>query len=754
MFRRTPFRPYPILGLWLVFFVNGAVLSSWAPRIPEVAHRLALSDPALGTALFGVAAGSLPALFLTGRLLRRVGDRAVCLLSATLFAAGLPEVAGATGPAALALVLAALGAASGALDVAMNTAGIEYQRRRAGAPVIARLHGGYSLGVLCGAAGGAAATAVGIPVAMHFVVVATVLLALLAIAGPHVPRSSSARAAGPEELHDGPSGTVVALAPAARAVTPAVAAVAVAGLLLEGVLTDWSALLVARDRGAGAAVGATVVVAFSLAMFVSRSAGDWVIPRLGRLRYLLLAALVGGAGTSVGLVAPGWLATYAGVVAVGLVVGPVFPLAIDLGAERAPGSVASATAAVSAVGYLAHLGGPPLVGMLAQSLGLPRAVALLGAVAGVALAGGAFLHTRPRRPPVGAADMRHDRGGAVRVVHPQPQRDEATEETMKARWILLPLLGAAGTAVGRARTLRGVASGLRHPAAPLIPSMGPVGLKVARAMPTPSGVPTGGGVDVRRHDIDGGQDVYVYTPTTPNGGALLWIHGGGTVIGAPEVDHRRCVRMARDTGTVVVSTRYRLAPEHPFPAGHDDCYAALRWLHDGAAARGIDASRIGVGGASAGGGLAAGVVQRAVDEGLPVAFQLLVYPMLDDRTPVRPADHRGALVWTRRSNAFAWDAYLGAGHAERDVPAYAAPARRSGLTGLPPAWIGVGDLDLFHDEDVDYARRLEAAGVPVDLLVEPGMYHAADLLAPRATPIRAFNRSAIGALRRGLAPRD
>ena len=328
---------------------------------------------------------------------------------------------------------------------------------------------------------------------------------------------------------------------------------------------------------------------------------------------------------------------------------------------------------------------------------------------------------------------------------------------MKARWMLLPVLGAAGTAAGsaagRIRALRGVAPGLRHPAAAMIPSIGPVSLKAVRAARGPSGMPTRGGVTVTRHDVDGGQDVYVYTPAVPNGGALLWIHGGGTIIGAPEIDHQRCVRMARDTGAIVVSTRYRLAPEHPFPAGHDDCYAALRWLHAVAAERGIDATRIGVGGASAGGGLAAGVVQRAVDEGLPVAFQLLVYPMLDDRTPTRPADRRGALVWTRRSNAFAWDAYLGDGHAEREVPAYAAPARRTDLAGLPPAWIGVGDLDLFHDEDVDYARRLEAAGVPVELLVEPGMYHAADILAARATSMRAFTRAAIVSTGRHLAPR-
>ncbi|MFD9826419.1 hypothetical protein ACFWXB_02990 [Tsukamurella tyrosinosolvens] len=408
MFRRTPLRPCPLLGLWLVFFVNGAVLSSWAPRIPEVKDRLALSDPALGTALFGVAAGSLPALFLTDRLLRRVDGRVVCVVSAVAFAAGLPAIAATTGPVSLGLVLAALGAASGVLDVAMNTAGIEYQRRRAGTPVIARLHGGYSLGVLSGAAGGAAATAGGISVAAHFAAAAAGLLVLLSVAAPHVPRisglrSAASRTVAPDGMPDGPSGAPGARMSSARTITPAVAAVAVAGLLLEGVLTDWSALLVARDRGAGFAVGATVVVAFSLAMFVSRSAGDGMLPLLGRRRYLLLAGLAGGAGTAVGLVVPGWFATYAGVVVVGLALGPVFPLAIDLAAERSPGSVAGATAAVSAVGYLAYLGGPPLVGLLARPVGLPTTVALVGAVAGAALAGAAIA-LAASRPSSGGFD--------------------------------------------------------------------------------------------------------------------------------------------------------------------------------------------------------------------------------------------------------------------------------------------------------------------------------------------------------------
>jgi acetyl esterase/lipase len=263
------------------------------------------------------------------------------------------------------------------------------------------------------------------------------------------------------------------------------------------------------------------------------------------------------------------------------------------------------------------------------------------------------------------------------------------------------------------------------------------------------------GVTVTRRDVPGGQDVFVYEPTgrvTPSA-ALLWIHGGGFVLGRPEADHELCSRMARDLGILVVSARYRLAPEHPFPAGLDDCTAALRWLHDSAADLGVEPGRVAVGGASAGGGMAAAVVQRAVDEGVPVRFQLLVYPMLDDRTVLR-RDHagRGRLVWTPRSNAFAWTSLLGSRPGDAEPRPYAVPARRKDLAGLPPAWIGVGDLDLFHEEDLEYARRLREAGVAVEVVVEPGMYHAAELeLHATVTSMRAFQQAAFDALRAGLS---
>ncbi len=252
--------------------------------------------------------------------------------------------------------------------------------------------------------------------------------------------------------------------------------------------------------------------------------------------------------------------------------------------------------------------------------------------------------------------------------------------------------------------------------------------------------------------------LYVYEP--PGGiapgvaaPAVLWIHGGGLVVGHPIAYHDICRRLARELGAVVVSVDYRLAPQDPFPAGLEDCYSALRWLHDSAATLGVDPARIAVAGDSAGGGLTAAVCQVALDRGgPPVAFQAMKYPMLDDRSVLR-ADHegRGSFVWTPASNAYAWGAYLGHAVTEDEDRPYAAPARRVDLSGLPPAWIGVGELDLFHDEDVDYAERLRGSGVTCELLVVPGMYHGAEGLVAKAEPMVAFEDGLVDALRRGLS---
>lgn len=236
--------------------------------------------------------------------------------------------------------------------------------------------------------------------------------------------------------------------------------------------------------------------------------------------------------------------------------------------------------------------------------------------------------------------------------------------------------------------------------------------------------------------------VYVYDRPSRHrpSGALLWMHGGGYVARHPAGYHALCSQLCRDLDIVVVSVDYRLAPEHPFPAALEDCHAALRWINEQADFLGIDPERVAVGGDSAGGGLAAALAQLATDRGTArLRFQLLVYPMLDDRTVLRTHDGAtGAFVWTSASNEFAWTSYLGHSPGDPEDRPYAVPARREDLTGLPPAWIGVGDLDLFRDECVDYAERLAAAGVPCDLEVVPGMYHAADVVRPGSPAMQAF----------------
>jgi acetyl esterase/lipase len=236
--------------------------------------------------------------------------------------------------------------------------------------------------------------------------------------------------------------------------------------------------------------------------------------------------------------------------------------------------------------------------------------------------------------------------------------------------------------------------------------------------------------------------------------ALLWIHGGGFIIGRPEQDERSSIAYARELGVLVVAVAYRLAPEHPFPAPLEDCYAALRWLHGQAGPLGVDPDRIAIGGASAGGGLAAGLVLLAHDRGeVRPAFQLLIYPMLDDRTALR-ADAGGARhrVWNARSNAYGWRSYLATDPGGAGVSPYAAPARREDLSGLPPAWLGVGTIDLFHEEDLTYARRLSDSGVPCEVQVVPGAFHAFDILFLKAEVVRTFWQSHVAALRRALFP--
>jgi acetyl esterase/lipase len=223
------------------------------------------------------------------------------------------------------------------------------------------------------------------------------------------------------------------------------------------------------------------------------------------------------------------------------------------------------------------------------------------------------------------------------------------------------------------------------------------------------------------------------------------------IVGSPQIETAMAADLARALDAVVVAPAYRLAPEHPYPAQIDDAMTTLDWIHRTSTDLGVDAARVGVVGASAGGGLAALVAQRAFDEGGPVQAQAMIYPMLDDRTQGTPERRRGRLVWTPEANDFAWSSYLaqvvGTPEEER-----ACAGRRTNLHGLPPAWIGVGDLDLFHDEDVAYAQRLEAAGVPTQLVVVPGIYHGADGLCAKTPSMVTFLASMTDHLRAHLDP--
>jgi acetyl esterase/lipase len=234
--------------------------------------------------------------------------------------------------------------------------------------------------------------------------------------------------------------------------------------------------------------------------------------------------------------------------------------------------------------------------------------------------------------------------------------------------------------------------------------------------------------------------------------ALLWIHGGGYVMGDIDQDDRLMKQLVKRVGCVAVSVDCRLPPEHPFPAPVEDCYAGLQWLFAHAGELGVDPLRIAIGGASAGDGLTAGLALLARDrKEVRVAFQLLIYPMIDDRN-VTPASYAitDPRVWHRESNRLGWKAYLGRDGSGDNVSHYAAATRATDLTNLPPAYIPVGALDLFIDENIEYAQRLIQAGVPTELHVYPGAFHGFDMLAPSAAVSKQFKADRDHALTRAL----
>jgi acetyl esterase/lipase len=278
----------------------------------------------------------------------------------------------------------------------------------------------------------------------------------------------------------------------------------------------------------------------------------------------------------------------------------------------------------------------------------------------------------------------------------------------------------------------------KWPGVPPLPAPQPF----ARHIAGPSGAP-----DLRLVIVDA-------APGTKGRPALLHMHGGGFVSGFAGQFNPFLQAVAQNCGCLVVSVDYRLAPETHFPGSLEDNYAALRWLYKNSDELGVDRTRIAIGGESAGGGHAAMLAIAARDRReIPILFQLLIYPALDDRTGStrQPPPSIGQFIWNAGSNRFGWTSFLGVQAGSPTVPVGAVPARVENLAGLPPAFIGVGALDLFVDEDVEFARRLIDAGVPTELLVVPGAFHGFDVFVPDAAVSKRFTESWMVALRRAFA---
>ena len=284
--------------------------------------------------------------------------------------------------------------------------------------------------------------------------------------------------------------------------------------------------------------------------------------------------------------------------------------------------------------------------------------------------------------------------------------------------------------VQRRATVSGMLAALEIPPNPNV-------LTEDRMVPGPEGAP----------DIT----VRIYRPVNATGTlpGIYFIHGGGMILGNIDGEDPVASAVCEHVGAVVVSVEYRLAPENPYPAPVEDCYAGLIWMAGHAAELGFDPDRLAVDGGSAGGGLTIAVTLLARDRGGPaIRFQMPIYPMIDDTNETGSSyEITDVGVWDREGNIEAWAWYLGGGKPDQ----YAAPARCEDLSGLPPAFIDVGTCDLFRDEDIAFAMRLMQAGVPTELHVNPGAYHASEVLAPETALSKRIWERRFDALRRGLS---
>jgi acetyl esterase/lipase len=304
--------------------------------------------------------------------------------------------------------------------------------------------------------------------------------------------------------------------------------------------------------------------------------------------------------------------------------------------------------------------------------------------------------------------------------------------------------------------LRPVARDLqRNPFPPLtVAALPALRRAMSAAQPPLANVPYSKRLIDRGRDPNSVQIIIINAKPGAKRAGILHTHGGGFVFGSAQSDVRLLQTIAAALDCGIVSVDYRLAPETPFTGSIADNYAGLRWLHDHADEVGVDPRRLAVMGESAGGGHAALLAIAARDRGdIPVAFQCLVYPMLDDRTGSTrtvPAP-MGSFAWTASANSFCWRCFLGQAPGTPHVPAAAVPARVASTAGLPPTWIGVGSIDLFVEEDLDYARRLVESGIMTEVHVAPGAFHGFDVMAPDTEIARRFLDSRIEALRHGLA---
>ena len=342
-----------LAGLWLIFFINGAVLSSWAPRIPLVKERLGLLDSEFGIALLGIALGAVPAM----------------LITAITFPATLPAISITTGLESLTTVLIILGAASGGLDVAMNALATRLQALWR-IPVLGRLHGAYSLGVLCGTASAVVATRLNLSIGTHFTAVSTILLitavAALTALLPRAPQASAPVMSAVDDAAPPPRGRTIS-----HRLPISIGVIAIGGFLLEGLITDWSALLLRRDLNTDPTIAASVLSLFSVAMFLSRSLSDAVLRRTGARKIVLIAAVVIATSTPLAIAIASVPLVVVSLTITGLCVGPMFPLALAQAGQNVPNDLAGVSARLSIIGYAAYIAGPPAIGFAAENSTLP-----------------------------------------------------------------------------------------------------------------------------------------------------------------------------------------------------------------------------------------------------------------------------------------------------------------------------------------------------------------------------------------------